>query len=236
MIPFATPHGLAAYEEHLRGLHIRYGGDTWAMKQRVLSGNAVPSLLGTHEATKSASGVTPGSTGPVIHGQPGTAYAFDAATGTVVNTGLANANRSAYTLAAWGLISGSGGSGNGRILETHISAGMVAAVYHNYASGNLRGTVNGAATVLEITAPTGWFFTALVANYPGSAQPVLYVNETSSTASSTYSDATPDFVIGNGLATLTRGWNGSIAYATWIPAALTAADIHTLYNLGTRGQ
>lgn len=245
---YAHRRAIEEYESLLRQYIVRYGGGAvWPLDDAV-GATSIRELSGLYPGTKSASGVTLGATGPVICGQDARAAAFDGAAGYITSSYAPLTMAGAWTVALW--INATANSstyrcafGCARTDETNTLFMLASTGVSPYKKAIVFLRTSSGAALLNAVASTGnvydgvWHHLAFTNNNGTAA---LYIDGAKDgtnynyTPSGTYAPTIS--TIGALVRTSTTYYlPGSLAYATVIPAALSAAEILGLYNAGRYG-
>ena len=246
MIAITRHHGIQVYGEALLSLHTRYGGDSWPLADAV-GAASVASLRGATLGIPSSGGLTFGNAGPAINGDSARACAFAAASSGSVNLGnVYSFERTApFTACAWIKTSTTGtikvimgrtradSTNRGWLLDI-AAANTLRFTLRNNAVGSIIARVGSTGTVTD----GAWHHVAAVSTGSGTTAGMTLYIDGAADSSSVIDTLGSNTIITTASAHLgsiegsANFFNGSIAYASVIPAALVAADIRTLYNLG----
>lgn len=222
--PYHIPRGIGTYESLL--LLRANGGACWPLDDAV-GAASIRELTGVYPGIPSGSGLTLGSAGPVVNGAPGAAIAFDGVNGYINCNTIAFSPGGAFTFACWAFLVDLAPSVSETIFACSTSSGNYCAmalgggvIRTNYYATSSNGR-SGAITL-------GWHHLAM-SKAAGVSAFNLYIDGVAQSGTVAASvDATLRTVIG-ARTPYTNKWPGSIAYATIIPAALSAETIQTLY-------
>lgn len=248
------------YGAYRYGLSVKIGGDNSSNYWRGISAGVAPpatNYLPVAPATGIATvanvtasgvyrtdllGVTLGSTGPTLCGEPANAAAFDGSAGHAYSTYAPITLAGAWTLSAW--LKAAGNATSGAALSTTRTDSTLTwlgfsnnltklLVYLRNAAGTQILNVSSNAVVFDNT----WHHVAF-RNNNGAA--VLYVDGVADTANFNFTPAgtfAPTITTIGAVKSTTVGnyFPGSLAYVSLSPEALGAADIKTEFLLGAKG-